>query len=154
MQISLLDRRRLEAETLTAVYNDMLRLQGPEHALEFVTSTVSAMGQEAGRAFAAKAPEGPSLEHFSGMVDIWRGTGALDIRNIQREPNSLAFEVHGCAYVDLYRELDLPVSLIPVLSCLRDGPFARGYSPKLSFSRQQTIGGGAPFCDFLFQWED
>lgn len=152
MDIPLIQRRRLEAETLAAVYNEMLRLQGERAALDLITRTVSAMGFNAGRAYAAQAPNGPSMEHFRTMLDVWQRGGALDIRNIRGGGRLLAFEVHGCAYVDLYRSMDLPPPLVPVLSCLRDAPFVRGYSPKLEFSRCKTIGEGGDYCDFQFQW--
>ncbi len=154
MDIPLIERRRLEAETLAVVFNEMRRLQGERAALELITRTISAMGFSAGRAFAAKAPKGPSMEHFSGMLDVWQRGGALEIRNVRRTSHMLAFDVHRCAYVELYRSLDLHPSLVPVLSCLRDAPFVRGYSPKLTFTRNQSIGEGADMCDFLFQWSD
>lgn len=151
--VSLLDRRRIEAETLFAVYNELLQTRSERSALDTIAHTVSAMAFAKGRAFAAQAPDKPSLEHFATIVDVWNGTGALQIEDVGRRPDSLAFTVKRCAYAELYREMELPQALIPVLSCQRDAPFARGYSPRLQFTRQQTIAEGEDFCDFLFEWK-
>jgi len=150
--IPLIERRRIEAETLTAVFNELVQTLSERAAVDAVARTVSAMAFAKGRAFAAQAPGKPSLDHFATIVDVWSGTGALQIENVSRVQNSLAFSVTRCAYAELYREMQLPTALIPVLSCHRDAPFARGYSPHLHFSRRQTIAEGAAFCDFLFEW--
>lgn len=153
MPISLIDRRRIEAETLWAFYNELARSKDEAYALDAIARTVSGIAYKAGQDFAAKAPASPSLEHFSSVVDLWNGTGNLEIVNVEKEADRLSFSVNRCKYVELYREMGVPQALLPILSCSRDAPFARGYSKSLKFIRQHTIGEGATSCDFLFQWE-
>lgn len=153
-EVPLIDSRRIEAEVLAAVYSELLQSQSERFALDTIARSVSAMAFAKGRSFAAQSPGGgPSLRHFATIVDVWNGTGALQIENVRQSDYELAFSVTRCAYAELYRSMQVPAALVPVLSCARDAPFARGYSPHLRFYREQTIAGGAEYCDFLFRWE-
>ncbi|MGE4297348.1 MAG: L-2-amino-thiazoline-4-carboxylic acid hydrolase [Desulfovibrionaceae bacterium] len=151
--MTLLERRRIEAGTLERVYAVLCAREGEAAALASLEAILGAMAVDAGRAFAAQAPDGPSFAHFATVVDLWQGTGALDIRNMHATDTTLTFEVHRCAYANLYREMGMPQQLVERLSCNRDGPFARGYSPHIRFVRTHTVAGGGPFCDFSFTWE-
>lgn len=156
--VPLIECRRIEAATLVAVYNELLQSKSERFALDTIARTVSALAFAKGRAFAAQAPAqdmggAPSLRHFATIVDVWNGTGALQIENVHQSAHELAFSVTRCAYAELYRSMQVPAALVPVLSCSRDAPFARGYSPHLHFFREQTIAEGAEYCDFLFRWE-
>lgn len=153
MNIPLLERRKIEAGTLGAVYAHLKKTQGTGAALGVIRATVEAVAFEAGQAFAASAPDGPSFEHFQTIVDVWKGTGVLDIDNVKREPDVLTFDVTRCGYVDGYRGMGLPEELIPVISCPRDEPFAAGYSERIVFSRPETIGDGFGRCGFRFEWK-
>ena len=153
MTVALLDRRRIEAETFSVLYRELCRSQNERFALETIGRTVAALAYQAGRSFALQSPHGPSLEHFATVVDLWTGSGALSVSDLERSEKSLSLLVQHCAYAELYRGLGLPQPLIPLLSCARDAPFARGYSPRLNFQRTQTIAEGADCCDFLFTWD-
>ena len=153
MTLSLIDRRRVEAETFHAVYRELLQSHSERFAVETLARTVSALAFAAGSAFAVAAPHGPELAHFATIVDVWNGSGNLELQDVRLNDKQLSFRVVRCAYVDLYREMLLPPELIPVLSCARDAPFARGYSRRLRFFRDHTIADGANYCDFLFRWE-
>ena len=151
---SLLERRLIEAEMLAAVYEALCGSHGQETALDVIRRTVETVAYEAGRAFAAAAPDGPGFEHFRTVVELWKGTGALRIENEVVTPNTLRFDVTRCEYVAAYREMGLPPELRGVLSCARDAPFARGYSDRIEFSRPDTIADGKPACGFSFHWRE
>ncbi len=151
---SLLEQREIEARTMAVLYESMAERLGQDQALEILDHALESMAMAAGKAFAASAPEGPSFEHFKTIVGVWRGTGALTIENIDESENTLRFDVTRCAYVQLYRELNLPECLIRRLSCGRDAPFAKGYSKRILFRRTKTLGSGGPHCDFQFTWQD
>jgi hypothetical protein len=152
--ISLLARRRIEAAVLADVYAVLVGRLGREAALAVIEETVARAAREAGQAFAASAPEGPSLGHFAAVAGLWRQGGALAMANERQEADRLTFDVVRCRYAEAYREMGLPDELATRLSCLRDHAFVAGYSPKLHLDRPATIASGATHCPFTFTWED
>ena len=153
-EVTLLERRRIEAAMLADVYAVLLTRFGRETALGVIEDTVERAAYEAGRALAASAPNGPGLEHFATVTQLWQRGGALVIENERLDAQSLSFVVTRCRYAESYREMGLPRELATRISCLRDAAFVAGYSPKLALSRSETIAAGADRCPFLFTWKD
>lgn len=152
--VTLLEKRCIEAAMLADVHAVLVERMGEEAALSVIEDTVTRAAFAAGQAFAASAPNGPCLEHFRSVVALWQRGEALTIENIRETPDSLAFDVTRCRYAERYREMGLPDALATRVSCLRDGAFVAGYSPKLRFARPATIAAGAARCPFTFTWED
>lgn len=147
-------RRAIEAELALRVYTAALPRLGEAAALELLNSAIDEAAHAAGRAFADKAPQrAPSLAHFSEVLLLWQAGGALTIEEIECGGEALHFKVTRCEYVELYREMGLPLALHSTLSCRRDAAFAEGYSSKLRLDRPQTISDGAAACLFRFRWE-
>jgi len=139
------------------MYESLSAAHGPEAALEMVREAAQSLAAQAGRAFAACAPPedgGPSFEHFKTVLELWRGTGALEIENVSSGVKDLVFEVSRCDYVEKYREMGLPEELVKVISCCRDEPFAKAYSEHITMERSKTIGEGIERCRFRFIWRD
>ena len=151
--IPLLAQRRAEAEVLRHVYDVVTEKFGADVAATVVARAVENAAIQAGREFAREAPDGPSLEHFAGVVEIWRRQDSLQVQGLQRSQTELQFEVTRCRYAELYRELKLPTVLAHTLSCRRDAAFASGYSPALSLDRPETIAKGSASCRFRFRWD-
>ena len=154
MDIPLLEQRAIEASIFKALYQALKEKNGQQAALETVATAARAMAQQAGLGFAGKAPDGPSFEHFKTVLDLWRGSGALDIEDVRSGPDELSFTVTRCAYVEKYREMGLPEELTGLISCCRDEPFAKAYSGHISMERPETIGSGSECCRFRFTWEN
>jgi hypothetical protein len=152
--VTLLERRRIEAAMLAEVYVALLARFDRDTALAVIEDTVEKAAHAAGKAFAASAPEGPSLAHFATVTGLWRRGGALVIENERISPSAISFDVTRCRYAESYREMGLPEELVTRISCLRDGAFAAGYSPKLQFTRPCTIASGAGHCPFTFTWNN
>ena len=152
--VALLEKRRIEAAILTDVYAVLTERLGRVAALEAVEDTILRAAFEAGKAFAASAPQGPCLAHFVTVADLWRRGGALTIENERQTPDGVSVEVTRCRYAESYREMGLPEELVVRLSCLRDGAFASGYSPCLTLSRPANIASGAACCPFTFTWNN
>lgn len=150
----LIEQRAIEAQIFRAFYLTLSAKAGKTAALAAVAEAVEALGLAAGQAFAATAPNGPSFDHFATILDIWRASGALEVENARQTGRELTFTVTRCAYVERYRTMGLPEELVGLVSCGRDEPFARGYSPKLALERPQTLATGAPGCAFRFTWRD
>uniref|UniRef100_A0A7C3WH71 L-2-amino-thiazoline-4-carboxylic acid hydrolase n=1 Tax=Fundidesulfovibrio putealis TaxID=270496 RepID=A0A7C3WH71_9BACT len=150
--MTLLERRQVEAGIFLAMYTTLLREMEPLKALDTVARAVAELAEQAGRDFAAQAPDGPNFAHFCSVFELWRGSGSLDIADLNVEGNRVSFSVTRCAYVEAYRHMDLPDELAVLLSCARDEPFAKGYSPNIVMERPETIAEGAPSCPFSFIW--
>lgn len=154
MKIAQLERRKIEADMIGLLYAQMCETMPPDAALHVVSGGLEKAAFEAGRAFASAAPDGPSLEHFKGVVDIWAAGNAVDYDILESTPASFRLEITRCAYAEAYRDMRLPDELVRTISCCRDAPFARGYSEHIEFARSRTIAGGAPCCDFLYRWKE
>ena len=76
------------------------------------------------------------------------------LNDVRVAPGRLSFVVTRCRYAESYRAMGLPEELATRVSCLRDGAFVAGYSPKLRLDRPSTIASGATTCPFTFTWED
>ncbi|MHB8766084.1 MAG: L-2-amino-thiazoline-4-carboxylic acid hydrolase, partial [Deferrisomatales bacterium] len=134
------------------VYDALAARLGGGEAVEVIGAAVEAAAAAAGREFAAGAPDGPSLDHFAQVLDLWQEGGALELEEVRRGGASLSFRVTRCAYAELYHKMGLPPALAATLSCRRDAAFARGYHPGLSLVRSPTLAEGAPACEFRFGW--
>ena len=150
--MSMLAARTAQA-ALVARIRDVLKTEtDPETADRVLVEAIRADARAAGEAFAGLAPGGPNLRHFATVLDRWREGDALTIEGVTLTSNALSFAVTRCAYARAYAEQGLDPELGSILSCSRDEPFAKGYSPRLSMERSRTIMEGAQRCLFTFTW--
>jgi hypothetical protein len=150
--VKLNERRAIEAELAKRIFDAALPTLGQAGALALLNTAIDQAATEAGQAFAAKAPDGPSLAHFAQVLDLWQAGGALTLADIRQDADKLDFTVTRCGYMEMYGEMGLPAVLHATLSCRRDAAFAAGYSQNLRLERPQTISEGAPGCIFRFRW--
>jgi len=150
--VKLNERRAIEAELAKRIFDAALPALGQAGALALLNAAIDQAAAEAGQAFAAKAPDGPSLAHFAQVLDLWQAGGALTLADIHQDADRLDFTVTRCGYMEMYHVMGLPAVLHATLSCRRDAAFAAGYSPNLRLERPQTISEGAPGCIFRFRW--
>jgi len=150
--VKLNERRVIEAELAKRIFDAALPTLGQSGALALLNAAIDQAAAEAGKAFAAKAPGGPSLAHFAQVLGLWQAGGALTLADIHQDADSLDFTVTRCGYMEMYSEMGLPAVLHATLSCRRDAAFAAGYSPNLRLERPQTISEGASGCIFRFRW--
>jgi hypothetical protein len=150
--LSMLARRRIEAEILGHVYEVLEASQGREAAMQVIGDAVRRSSIEQARRFAAESPGGTSLASFVELSRLWEREDALKIEVREKTDASYAFDVVRCRYAEMYREMGLG-EIGHLLSCQRDGTFCEGYDPKLKFRRTQTIMQGASHCDFRYTYE-
>lgn len=152
MNITQLDRRKIEAEMIGLLYAQMCEAMPPESALDVVRNSLEKTAFEAGRVFAATAADGPNLEHFKSVVNIWAAGDAVDHELLESSSDVFRLNISRCEYARAYRDMGLPDELVRTISCCRDEPFARGYSDCIEFTRTRTLAEGATHCDFLYRW--
>jgi len=151
--LSMLDKRRIEAEILKEVYETLKASHGINVAKKTVAESVRRSAIEQARQFAAAAPGGTSLKAFQDVMPLWAKGGALEIEVKEQTDTTFTFNVVRCQYAETYKAMGLG-EIGALLSCNRDGAFCEGYDPKLKLERSQTIMGGASHCDFKYRYED
>ena len=147
--LPILQQRRIEANILKHVYENLCERFGKEQAREIVKETVSQAAIEQGKTFADQIDGDPNLKDFYDILPLWSRDGALEIDVLEASPDKLDFNVKRCRYAEMYREMGIG-EIGDLLSCQRDGDFCIGYNAEIEFRRTQTIMGGASHCDFRY----
>jgi hypothetical protein len=150
--LSMLEKRKIEAEILKEVYETLRASHGEEVAKKTIAESVRRSAIEQARQFAAAAPGGTSLKAFQDVMPLWTKGGALEIEVKEQTDTSFTFNVVRCRYAETYKAMGLG-EIGHLLSCNRDGAFCEGYDPKLKLERSQTIMQGASHCDFKYRYE-
>lgn len=148
--ITQFDRRLIEADTYSQIFKVLLEKLGKETALELVKKSLENNAFAAGKKF-AQATEFPSIKHFSTVVERWQAGNAIEIEDMHVDGNTFKVKVTRCRYQEEYRRLGIPTELVPVLSCCRDEPFARGYDSRIKMERKTTLAEGGHCCPFVFR---
>lgn len=149
----MLERRRIEAEILSHVYETVKASQGVEAARKIVAESVRRSAIAQGKAMADAQGGAPGLKGFEDIQPLWTRGGTLEVVMREKGDKVFAFDVTRCRYAEMYREMGL-AEIGPLLSCQRDGSFCEGYDPRIKLTRTQTIMQGASHCDFRYESEE
>src|SRR5271170_1649740 len=149
-ELGILARRRIEAEIIAPVYDEMRKAVGEDKARDILRRAIRRAAIDAGAEMAARAAGGADLESFKAILPLWTKDDALTIEVIDDKPGVLDFNVRRCRYSETYRAMGLG-DIGDILSCNRDGAFCEGYDPRIKLTRTQTIMGGASHCDFRYR---
>src|SRR5262245_11343301 len=76
--LSMLEKRKIEAEILKEVYETLKESHGADVAKKTIAESVRRSAIAQARAFAAAAPGGPSLEAFQNVMPLDQGRRARD----------------------------------------------------------------------------
>ena len=150
--LSMLEKRKIEAEILKEVYETLKASHGEAVARRTVEESVRRSAIEQARQFAAAAPGGTSLKAFQDVMPLWTKGGALEIEVQEQSADTFALNVVRCRYAESYKAMGLG-EIGHLLSCNRDGAFCEGYDPRLKLERTQTIMQGASHCNFRYTYE-
>jgi len=150
LQMGILQRRRIEAEIIKPIYEEMKAAFGEAAAKGVIERAVRKAAIEAGKQFAAQEKGGTSLASFAAIQPLWTKEDALRVKTLRQDAEHLDFDVVRCRYAEMYREMGLD-EIGHLLSCNRDGTFIQGYDARIEFRRSQTIMGGASYCDFRYR---
>lgn len=147
--IGVLTRREAEARILGPVISALVDRLGAEAVIPVVRDTIVALAREQGAALAER--HGNDSAAFADTLQYWTRGDALEIDVLEQDADRFHFNVTRCRYAELYRALGLE-DLGAVLSCNRDNALIEGFNPDARLTRTQTILGGAPFCDFRYDF--
>lgn len=152
-RLPILEQRRIEAEVIKPIYEEMVVTLGVEQARQILDTAIRKAAIAQGQSFAAEAENGTSLDSFADIQKHWTASGALEIEPVDRTPGTLDFNVTRCRYSEMYKAMGLG-EIGHLLSCNRDGTFCEGYDPRIKLERTQTLMGGASHCDFRYTFEE
>jgi hypothetical protein len=147
--LPILEQRRIEANVIKPIYEEMKAQIGEEQAMEILGKAIINDAIAHGEAYAAAQDEPTSLQGFYDLLPQWTAGGALEIEVLEQNETNLSFNVVRCRYSEMYREMGLG-DIGHLLSCGRDGTFCTGYDKRITYERTQTIMSGATHCDFRY----
>lgn len=148
-QLGILQRRRIEANIIAPIYRIMVRELGQKQAAAIIREAIAEDARKAGARFAAAEPGGASMRTFIAIQDLWKQDDALVTDTLEESDDTYTYEVHRCAYAEMYKEMGL-AEIGTLLSCVRDAEFIVGYDPSIEMTRTHTIMEGAKSCDFHY----
>jgi len=150
-EIPTIVKRRLQAQVIKPIYDEMVAALGEEKAQAILDSAVRKAAIAEGKEFAAKAPGGQtSMRDFIALYDHWKADGALEMNVLKATDDAFDFDVTRCRYAEMYREMGLG-HIGHLMSCNRDGVFCQGYDPAIKLDRAQTIMKGDKVCTFRYR---
>ena len=151
--LPILEQRRIEANIIKPIYEEMAERLGPDQAKEILGSAIRKNAIAQGKAYAEAAGEETSLLSFHALLPQWKANGALETEILEEGPEAVSYNVTRCRYAEMYKQMGL-AEIGHLLSCGRDGTFCTGYDERIELERTQTIMQGASHCDFRYRWKD
>lgn len=151
--ISILDKRRIEAEIIKPIYDELVSRFGAEEAKSVIGNAVRENSIRQAASFRDELGENSGIDGFYSTLHLWTMNGALEIDVKKQTSTTLDYDVHRCRYAEMYRELGL-ADIGHLLSCQRDAVFCKGIDPRIEMERTQTIMEGADHCDFRYRLAD
>ena len=150
MNITHLKLREIQAPIVTLLIKGFAGEIGHEKAKKIAEKVIREDAMASGKALALRYG-GNTLAELSRIVkEVWAKDGALKIKMIKESDDELFFDVTYCGYARTYERMGI-IDMGPVLSCIRDFSFIKGFNPQIELERTQTIMEGAKYCDFRFK---
>lgn len=149
--LPMIERRRIEAEILRPVYEELVERLGKEEAQQLLARVIRRSAIAQGESFRKAQGEKTDLDSFAELLPLWTKGGALEIDVKRHDSDHFEFNVTRCRYAEMYREMGLG-EIGHILSCNRDGTFCEGYDRRIELTRTQTIMQGADHCDFRYRF--
>lgn len=151
--LPILEQRRIEANIIKPIYEEMKAEIGGEKARKIISAAITKNAVEQGAAYAKTEGGDTSLESFHALLPQWKANGALKVDMLEETETNVHYNVTRCQYAEMYKDMGL-ADIGHLLSCGRDGTFCKGYDPRISLIRTQTIMQGASHCDFRYSIKD
>jgi len=147
--LSLLERRRIEAGVLIPVIRAMQAEFGEERVNEVVGKAIRDIARAQGEAEARRTNVRSVADVARRLEQTVWAEGSLTVEVVERTEARLGFNVTRCKFMEMYEEMGAR-DLGFLLSCGRDFAMFEGMAPELRFERTQTRMEGAEFCDFRY----
>ena len=147
--ISLLQKRGIEAEVLIPLIRNLEKEIGKESAHQLARNAIKAIAEKQGKDFSSIIQR-DDLDGFQSIQETWSGAGTdITYEIIENNKKEFNFNVTKCRFAEMYKQLGAE-DLGYILSCGRDFSLSSGYSEDIQLNRTKTIMEGADFCDFRY----
>ena len=148
--LTLLERRRLEADVLVPVIRAMQAEFGEERVNQVVGKAIREIARAQGEAVRAEN----NIDTMAALAERFQQgplrEGSLIVDVVENDEAHFGFNVTRCKFVEMYEEMGAR-DLGFLLSCNRDFAMFEGMAPDLDFERTQTRMQGASHCDFRYR---
>ncbi|HEX6638478.1 MAG TPA: L-2-amino-thiazoline-4-carboxylic acid hydrolase, partial [Steroidobacteraceae bacterium] len=148
--LTLLERRRLEADVLVPVIRAMQAEFGEERVNQVVGKAIREIARAQGEAVRAAN----NIDTMAALAERFQQgplrEGSLIVDVVENDEAHFGFNVTRCKFVEMYEEIGAR-DLGFLLSCNRDFAMFEGMAPDLDFERTQTRMQGASHCDFRYR---
>jgi hypothetical protein len=149
-ELTLLERRRLEAGVLVPVIRAMQGEFGEERVNQVVGKAIRDIARAQGEAVHRENNIDTMAKLAERFQDGPLREGSLIVDVVENDEARFGFNVTRCKFVEMYEEMGAR-DLGFLLSCNRDFAMFEGMAPDLEFDRTQTRMQGAAFCDFRYR---
>tara|TARA_Y100001970_G_scaffold253095_1_gene327498 strand:- start:1825 stop:2814 length:990 start_codon:yes stop_codon:yes gene_type:complete len=147
--ISLLQKRGIEAEVLIPLIRNLEKEIGKEPAQQLAKNAIKEIAEKQGKDFSSMIQR-DDLDGFQSIQETWSGAGEdITYEIIENNKKEFNFNVTKCRFAEMYKQLGAE-DLGYILSCGRDFSLSSGYSEDIQLTRTKTIMEGADFCDFRY----
>jgi len=156
-KISILEKRKMQAEVIKPIYKEMVSSIGEAKAKEILKNSIIKSAVNEGKSLRKLSDKkNDSLSVIDQFIDVfenWKTGGALEIKELKKSHSDYYFDVTRCKYAEMYEEMGLK-NIGDLLSCNRDGSFSKGFDPNLTLERNETIMKGANCCTFRYRYKE
>jgi len=144
--ISILDRRKIEAQIVGPLIKAFIEEIGEDKALAVVRSVIGKLARQSGMDL-AKALGGNTMADLAGGLTAWAKGDAYEMEGITLTETKYVYNITRCRYAEMYKAIGM-ADLGVILSCGRDFELISGFNPKMKLTRTKTIMEGCDCCDF------
>jgi len=144
--ISILDRRKIEAQIAGPLIKAFIEELGEEKALAVVRSVIGKLARQSGMEL-AKALGGNTMADLARGLTAWAKGDAYEMEVLALSEKEYVYNITRCRYAEMYKDIGL-ADLGVILSCGRDFELITGFNPKMTLTRTKTIMEGCDCCDF------
>jgi predicted hydrocarbon binding protein len=152
MDITLLDRRIVEAEAIGPVFKAFASEIGFERAVKIMQKVHTDAARGYGRQLAQEMGSA-RIADLAKLSQEWGSGGALEEEILEQTETTYFFNVTRCRFAEEYERLGLRDAGV-ALSCCRDVGFIEGFNPKIKMVRTKTVMEGHDCCDFRYTLEE
>jgi len=144
--ISILDRRKIEAQIAGPLIKAFIEEFGGEKALAVVRSVIGKLARQSGMDL-FKALGGNTMADLARGLTAWAKGDAYEMEGITLSATEYVYNITRCRYAEMYKAIGM-ADLGVILSCGRDFELIAGFNPRMKLTRTKTIMEGCDCCDF------
>ena len=148
-EIGVLKRRETEARIIAPIIEALGDSFGKEEVLAIIRDKIISLSRQQGSNLSKEY--GNDVDAFLKTLEFWTQDNALEIDIIEKNENTLNFNVVRCKYAEMYDALGIK-DLGATLSCNRDYALIEGFNPEATLTREKTIMSGSDCCTFRYNF--